>query len=624
MAMRGLFMPESSWLPPTDFPNLSGEKVLGVDLETKDPNLESKGPGGIRNDGYVVGVSLSTLDKSWYFPFRHADGGNLPEDNVVSFLQDTLNKPRTYVGANLQYELEWLSTKDIMLPGDLIDIQVVEALIDEEQETYNLDSLCRRYLSTSKDETLLKSAAAEYGCHPKSGLWQMHSKYVGPYAEFDALAPIKIWQAQQKEIEAQGLEEILNIELPLTRLLWLMRQQGIQMDLEEASKLSRELKSKEEDIRYEIWKEHQCRIDPWSSTMLASICDRLKILYPRTPKGNPSFEGDWLDEHDHPLLKKVSALRELNRLRDTFVDEWIFGNQISGKIHPQWKQLKADDGGARTGRMAAANPNPQQVPSRSDYAHLVRRLFIPHEGHGKWGKLDYSQQEPRLLVHFAYLCKFIGADLTRMAYRDNPKMDIYQFLADSASISRRESKDITLGRCYGMGAKKLAVKLGISEDAAKAKLAEFDRSVPFVREISDRCAQLAQSRGYIRTICGRRRHFNWWEPANSFQLKEQGKDTRPRKLADAQEKWKGLRLQRAHTHKSLNSLIQGSAADMTKAAMLLVHKETGKIPYMVVHDELNYGCQSEDEAKKIQVMAENCVKMEVPIRADLSYGEHWK
>lgn len=618
-----LFEPESAWLPPSKWPDLSKEKILGVDLETKDPLLNSKGPGSFRKDGNIVGVSLSTYDKSWYFPMFHLSGGNLDPDSAKKYLKDTLNVSRQYVGANLQYELEWLDTIGVDLPGELIDVQIVEALIDEEQVSYSLDNLSIKYLGSHKDEALLKQAAKEFGVDPKGGLWKLHSKYVGPYAEFDALAPLKIYSKQKEEIERQSLQEICKLELPLTRLLWLMRKQGIKIDLNQATVLSTTLLEKEKSLRYFIWKEYGAKIDEWSSTMLATICERLNIPFPRTEKGNPSFEGEWLENNSHPLLKSVSELRELNRLRDTFIDNWIFDNVVDGIIHPQWKQLKSDDGGARTGRMAAANPNPQQVPSRSDIAHLIRKLFIPQNGLD-WGKFDYSQQEPRLLVHFAYLCGFTGADLTRMAYKDNPKMDIYQFLADSANITRRESKDITLGRCYGMGAKKLAIKLGISETEAKRKLVEFDESVPFVREISDKCSQLAQSRGYIKTLCGRRRHFNWYEPADAYNLRQEGKDVIPRKLKEAESKWKGKRLQRANTHKALNSLIQGSAADMTKSAMLLIWKETGKIPYMVVHDELNYGVENEAVANNIKKLAETCVKMEVPIKSDLTYGKHWK
>lgn len=617
-----LFEPGSRWIPPTSFPDLSGVKSLGIDIETKDPNLNLSGPGGIRGDGHIAGVSIATNDRAWYFPINHLGGGNMDPDDVWLFLRHELNMERTYVGANLQYDLEWLSTKGIMLPGNLIDVQVIQALINEEEESYELEAIANFYLGHGKEESLLQEAARSYGVDPKRGIWALHSKYVGPYAEADAHYPLRIWEKQKEEVTRQGLEEILALELPLTRLLWLMREQGITIDLGAARNLSDVLKAREDQARYEVWKEHGCHIDEWSGDMLSRICDRLKIPYPRTEKGNPSFTGEWLEDHEHPFLKKVSTIRELNRLRSTFIDEWIFGHLHDGKIHPQWKQLKRDDGGTRTGRMAAANPNPQQVPSRSDIAPLIRKLFIPHQG--QWCKLDYSQQEPRLLIHFAHLCKLTGADIVRMAYRDNPKMDIYQFLAESAGISRRESKDITLGRCYGMGARKMAMKLGISEDLAKKKLEEFDRSVPFVREIADKCALLAQRRGYIRTICGRRRHFEWWEPVNSRMLAQDGRDVRPRKLQDAREKWPDYKLQRAHTHKSLNSLIQGSAADMTKSAMLQIWRETGKVPYMQVHDELNYWVESEDEGLALQKMAENCVKMEVPIRADMTIGGHWK
>jgi len=334
--------------------------------------------------------------------------------------------------------------------------------------------------------------------------------------------------------------------------------------------------------------------------------------------------GDWMDHQDHPFLKLVSELRELNRLRATFIEDWIFKNEVDGIVHCQWKQLVSDEGGTRTGRMAAQNPNPQQVPARSPLAPEIRALFIPMNKGQRWCKIDYSQQEPRLLVHFAILCKFRGAKEIGEAYRKDPKMDFYQFLVNEAGITRRQSKDLTLGRFYGMGHSKLAAKLGCGLDEAKELLAKFDASVPFVKEMADLCGNRASSRGYLRTLCGRRRHFNWWEPADSYQMRQDGYDVQPRKLEQAKAAWPKKQLKRANTHKSLNSLIQGSAADMTKAFMIAQYEQTGNIPYLAVHDETDSGVDSEKQANEIQEIAETCVKLEIPIRADMSLGNHWK
>jgi DNA polymerase I-like protein with 3'-5' exonuclease and polymerase domains len=621
--------PRSTWTPPTSFPDLSGAKSIGLDTETHDPNLDARGPGFIRGDATVAGVSLATHDAKWYFPINHLGGGNLPQESVVSFLQDTLSVPDRYVvGAHLGYDIEGLWSLGVEVRGRCIDVQIAEALLEEEREIgYSLEILCRLYLDEEgKNEALLRAAAGSFGIDPKGGLWKLPSKFVGPYAEYDAQAPLQIFQKQHAKLVADNLLNIFQLECELLPLLWKMRLQGIPVDLDKAASFSKELEGLEDNERLHLRNEFNRDVDVWSGDDIARICDELKIPYPRTPKGNPSFESEFLEseDHDHAFLRKVGKIRKLNRLRTTFVNDWIFKNQIKGRIHPSWIQLKSEDGGTRTGRMAACNPNPQQVPARSELAPRVRELFIPPTGN-KWAKMDYSQQEPRLLVHYASLCGFTGAKLAAMAYRENRSMDIYQFLADAAQITRRQSKDLTLGRMYGMGKRKLAAKLGISEWEAEDLLRRFDEKVPFVKEISDSCGRKAQERGWIQTLLGRKRHFNYYEPTFQKELKEKRIDCRPVPNKQiAENKWPRQRLQRAGAHKALNALIQGSAADMTKKAMLDIYRETKRIPMMAVHDELNYFCETEAEARVIQNLAENCVQLEVPIKADLAFGDHWK
>ncbi len=608
-----LFPPSSDWRPPHAFPDLRGEKVIGIDVESRDPNLNARGPGFIRGDAEISGIAVATKDRGWYFPIRHLGGGNMDVGQVQKYFRDFLSTYQGWVvGAHLAYDLEalWSMGIEIHKGARLCDVQIAEALLDEERdEGYDLETLCSHYLEGGKDEALLREAASAYGIDPKGGLWKLPSRYVGPYAERDAWAPIQIFSKQLERMAKDDLLQIFELESRLLPLLHLMRLQGIPVDLERARGLSDKLLLQEGDVRVRIKREFSLEIDEWSGQQLASTCERLKIPFPRTPRGNPSFEGEWLEAHDHPFLRAVSELRTLNRLRSTFVNDWIFKHEHKGIIHPVWKQLKRDDGGTRTGRMAASCPNPQQVPSRSEFAPLVRELFVPGPGR-KWGKLDYSQQEPRILVHYASLCECAGAEVIRLAYQQDKSMDIYQFLSEVAKVSRRNAKDLTLGRCYGMGAGKLALKLGIGRDAAQQMLDSFDSHVPFVREVSDMAMRKAQS--------------SYWEPMDAFQRRRDGHRCEPVTESMAKSAWPGAKVQRAYTHKALNSLIQGSAADMTKSAMLKIYDEMGLVPYMQVHDELNYGVEDEAQARKTQELAETCVEMRVPIRADLTIGTHWK
>lgn len=623
-----LFSPASDWTPPTSFPNLVGQKLLGLDIETKDPLLNSRGPGFIRGDAKVVGFSLATGDKSWYFPFDHLGGGNLSREACISYIKDVVSVPDRYVcGANLQYELEGLGMSGAPVRSRVIDVQIAEALIDEEADSYALDSLSQKYLGRSKDEALLRDAASAYGVDPKSGLWKLHSKYVGPYAEFDAMGPLQIFQKQLAILKAEGTEAIFQLEMELLPLLWEMRKRGIPMDMEAADKLSDFLKIEEDRLRLKLRHEYNTECNEMSGPEIAVVCERLRILYPRTTLGAPSFTADYLDEADHPFLMLINELREVSGMRNKFVDGWIHKNQVNGRVHPQWRQCASDDGGTRTGRMAASNPNPQQVPAgkyrktgkENAIGKAIRACFVSDTGN--WGKLDYSQQEPKVLVHFANLCKYTGAQVAAMAYKNDKNLDFYTFMQEAAGIDRRPAKDMYLGRCYGMGADKMARKLNRTKEEAKQILAVFDERVPFVKEIADACTRAANERGYIKTLLGRRRHFNLWEPAEYGKM-QYGVD-KPLREAEAREKW-GNRIKRSGTHKALNALIQGSSADMTKAALLKIWKEGNVVPYMQVHDEIDFAAVDEAHAKHCQLLAETCVDMTVPIRADLSYGKTWK
>ena len=634
-----LFQPASNWEPVKEFPNLNGIKAIGLDIETKDPFLKERGPGFIRKDAKVVGFSVATIDTAWYFPIDHLGGGNIPREAALSFLAGQVRDPSRYiVGANLQYELEGLDAGlGIDVRSRVIDIQIAEALIDEEAETYQLDALSKKYLGKGKDETLLREAASAYGVDPKSGLWKLHSKYVGPYAEFDAMGPLHIFQKQLEILKREGTEGVFQLEMELLPILWEMRKQGIPMDMEAADKLSTLLKQEEDKLRLRLKHEFNTDCNEMSGPEIAVVCDRLRILYPRTALGAPSFTADYLDEADHPFLILINDLRECSGMRNKFVDGWIHKNAVNGRIHPQWRQCASDDGGTRTGRMAASNPNPQQVPAgkyrktgkENPIGRAIRACFGSDTG--LFGKLDYSQQEPKVLVHFANLCNYTGARAAAQAYAKDKKLDFYTFMQEAAGIDRRPAKDMYLGRCYGMGADKLARKLNRTKEEAAQILQVFDEKVPFVKEIADACMEAANSRGYIKTLLGRRRHFNLWEPFDAYKRNRDFKNgvpgaapCVPLREEEARQKYPGVQLRRSNTHKALNALIQGSSADMTKAALIKIRREGNVIPYMQVHDEIDFAARDEAHALQCQHLAETCVEMTVPIRADLSLGKTWR
>lgn len=633
-ALNGiLFEPPSDWTPPSEFPSLELLRSfgrIGVDAECRDPKLTTDGPGSIRKDGYPVGFSLAGIENGgkqhrWYFPIRHLSGGNLDEGKVVSFLGEVLGDRHTEkVFANALYDLEWLRFKGIRVQGRIHDVQALEALIDEESESgYSLEALSRKYLGISKREELLRRAAQEFGIDPKKDLWKLHSKYVGPYGEVDALNPLLILDKQWEEVEKQRLQQVYDLECDVIPVVHEMRIQGVAVDVDAAERLHLEWGQQEDRIRYRILHDYGIHIDPWSAKDIARVCDRLKIVYPRTEAGNPSFEQHFLDNHEHEFLKQIRQLRRYNSLGNRFVKGLILDNAINGRIHCQFHPLKGDENGVRAGRMAATGPNLQQVPARDpDLAPLIRGKFVPNRGE-KWAKLDYSQQEPRLVVHYAVLCELVGADVAAEVWRKNPSTDFYKYIAEVAEVVRKDAKTIYLGRSYGMGKKKLANDLGRSEDKAAEILAKFDERNPYVKELADMCMRQVEKRGYIRTMCGRMCHFDHWVPAD-VRWEERNDYPAIRGFEKAQTQYEGHRLKRAFTHKALNRLIQGSAGDMTKMAMVKNFKDYGAVPLLQVHDELDYSVPDREFAEKLKVGMETCVQLQVPIVAELEYGEHWK
>ncbi len=627
-----LFPPRSDWVAPTSFPNLSGEKVIGLDIETKDPGLLERGPGFIRGDASIAGVSIATFERAWYFPVAHLGGGNIHNPEAFfEYLRDVLNvEDRFVVGAHLQYEFEGLSSKGVEIRGKLIDVQIAEALIDEEQRSYSLENVARRHIGEGKDETLLNQACAEFGLKdPKGSLHKLPAKYVGPYAEQDAQRPLRIFAKQKVILENEGLMPIFELESKILPLLWKMRKRGVPIDVEKAARLSKEWQLLEDTKSLELMKLTGFIVDVRSEVHLCKIFTKNKWNYPTTPKGNASFTGEFLESCNKPETDLICDIREIYHMRNTFLDGMV-NDCIRGRLHPQWRQIASDEGGTRTGRMACANPNAQQVPAgkyrttgkENPYGRAIRSCFISETGN--WAKFDYKQQEPRILTHFANLCKFTGAPLAAMAYSTNKAMDFYNYIVESAGIDRRVAKDMYLGLCYGMGVNKLCAKLGKPKDEGERIIADFNTRVPFIKEIADSCERNAQQRGYIKTLLGRRRHFNRFEPVDGFKRRQNGELVMAMPEKEAREKWPGVRLVRADTRKALNALIQGSAADMVKASLLKCYEEGGDIPYLAVHDELDFPVSDEDHAKSLLGKIESSVEMTVPIYADMDYGKNWK
>lgn len=587
-----------------------------------------RGPGDIRGDGEVVGIALAADGFSRYYPIRHAEGPNVEIDRVVSYVSEVLVRANRVTGANLYYDFGWLRTLGIDLPPfafTVDDCQLYEPLIDEEAFSYSLENISQKYLGRGKNEDALKEAAraAGYKDH-KGNLWRLPASAVGAYAEEDARLPLLIHAHQAAKIKEEGLEEILALEQDIFWVVLEMRRQGVRVDLDRAVELDREFTLKESADLVVISEAAGFEINPWSPDDLVRLFVQENLDMKMTDKGNPSFDAETLALIEHPIVKQIMEWRRLNKMRRDFIHGGVIDWNINGRIHPEMHPLRGETHGTRVGRFSYSRPNLQQQPSPSKdkfWGPLIRSLYVP-ETSQRWARFDYSQQEPRLTVHFAALRGFEQAREDAQMYIENPATDFHQFVADMVQIERRPAKDINLGMTYGMGKKKIISKLGVDAQTGQDYWRRYHKRFPYILQLSDEVSQIAGSRGYIKTIGGRRKRFNRWNPVDWDLRKKDNYRAYPKE--EAQEKWPEEPLTRAFVHKALNNLIQGSGGDVTKRAMVDVFK-AGYVPLIQVHDELDFSIETDAEATEIKTIMESAYsdRMKVPFKVDADVGENW-
>jgi len=608
-----IFKAQTEWVKPTEFPDLRHADEIAIDLETHDPDLKKLGTGSVIGRGKVVGIAVATDGYSGYFPFDHEGGGNLDKDLVIKWFKDICESTADKIFHNAMYDVCWIRAMGFKINGRIYDTMIAASLVNENRYRYDLNSLGWDFVGQGKNETELNNAAKEWGVDPKADMWKLPALYVGNYAERDAELTLALWKVMQKEINSQDLNSIFNLETDLFPCLVDMRFKGVRVDTESAHKLKQQLSEQEKQLLQEVTKEtgEECQI--WAARSIAKVFDKLKLPYERTEKTQaPSFTKNFLSNHEHPLVKKIAKAREINKAHTTFIDT-IIRYEHKGRIHADINQIRSDQGGTVTGRFSYSNPNLQQIPARNkDLGPLIRSLFIPESG-CEWGCFDYSQQEPRLVVHYASLDQDTSVFGVKEAY-DDGDADFHTIVAKMADIPRSAAKTINLGLFYGMGKAKLQAELGVSKDKAEELFSIYHNRVPFVRSLTKSVSNRAQQRGQIRTLLGRLCRFHLWEP-NTFGMHK----ALPFEQA-VQEHGPGIK--RAYTYKALNKLIQGSAADMTKKSMLDLYKE-GIVAHIQIHDELDVSVESPEQAKKIVEIMENAVKLEIPNKVDYESGKNW-
>jgi DNA polymerase I-like protein with 3'-5' exonuclease and polymerase domains len=637
-----LFLDTPDWTRPTTFPKLKG--LVGLDFETEDPYLKTHGPSwAFAGIGKVIGIGISTDDGEYYYPVGH-DIGNMDDiPKIWAWLKDELetnpDPSLEMIVMNWTYEMGWFRRNGINPTCPVRDPGIAMALVDECRISYSLNAISQTVLGDGKYSDDLKSYAEMFGLKDyMSQLKKLPPMYVGPYCEQDAKLAKDNWIELLKQIERLGLSRVLKLEHEVMPAVLDMRWNGILVDVPKAKETVDKLKKQEQKLIKEIKRQSGCEVEIWAQDSIADAMTLLGIEYPVSKSGKPSFQAEWLENHEHEVPRMIVKARQLNKVQGTFIQSYFLDNQFNGRIHCTFTPLRSDEGGAVTGRFSSSNPNFQNLPARKgEYAAMVRGLVLPEEG-CQWAALDYSSQEPRLTVHFAALAGCPGADIAVKEYLDNPRTDYHQFVADLTGLKRKDAKEVNLGLPYGMGGAKLCREklklptrfaifgkwgstpqyfddwndasayqdkhqtrspIEVAGEEGQKILDAYHERLPYMKSLMKMVTDQAVKKGFIKTLLGRHRHFI-------------GKD----------EKVTKYNRKKAFSYKALNSLIQGSAADQTKQAMIDLHRE-GVLMHVTVHDELGISVENKKQADDAAEIMMQAAPLKVPTIVDVEIGKTW-
>ena len=641
--------------------DLRGIDTVAVDIETYDPNLKTKGLGAIRNDGFICGVAVATGKDTAYFPLRHSDTDIDPAriDKIWEVLNKKIfqNENITKIFHNAMYDVCWIrAITGKKMKGRIVDTMIAASVIDENRFKYSLDALSKDYLDESKYKYDLQQKTLEWsGGTVKDPMTNMHklpAYIVKDYAKQDVDLTYKLWSLFNKKIDEvlytkedgdqKTCRKIFELETKLFLCLVDMKFKGVKINTAQAILFGRHLKKRRDQIVKAIENKTGIRVDIWAASSIKNLLQHQGITdYKVTPKSKmPQLPKDYLKTHKNKCLRMIAKAREYDKAVNTFI-EGLLGYVHEGRIHADINQIRSDAGGTVTGRFSMSNPNLQQIPSKGFIGAKMRELFVPEDGH-KWGSFDYSQQEPRIVVHYAIKIGLPGTENLQEEF-DKDDADFHQIVADMANISRKQAKTINLGLFYGMGKIKLQKELGLDQTEAKTLFNDYHNRVPFVRRLSQELIDFSKKNKLLFTLYDRFCRFDKWETTNkewnpetnrfnqvTLYTEEQAREAFKAEILDKfKEKkidpnymdWFERYYTPAFTYKALNRLIQGSAADMTKKAMVDLY-EKGIVPHIQIHDELCFST-TDHEAELIKKTMEETISLEVKNKVDYESGPNW-
>jgi len=676
--------------------DLNGIDTVALDIETYDPNLKTKGLGAIRGDGFITGVAIATGKDTVYFPLHHSD--HVKSDSEKKNFWDQMNKKIlqneniTKVFHNAIYDVCWMRAETgKMLKGRIVDTMVAASVINENRFKYSLDALSKDILKDEKYKYDLQEKTFQWSGgmqkDPMSNMHKLPSHVVKEYAKQDVNLTFRLWEIFDKQLdkvlhikkdgEQKSCRKIFELETRLFPCLVDMKFKGVRIDTQKLESFGKKLKCRRDNLLNIIKKHTKVDVQLWAANSVKDLLNNQNITnYERTPKsGMPKLPKDYLKTHANRFLRMLSKAREADKAVNTFI-EGLKGYIHNGRIHADINQIRSDAGGTVTGRFSMSNPNLQQIPAKGYYGKKMRELFLPEEGH-QWGSFDYSQQEPRIVVHYAI--KHGLSETQELADKFNSdEADFHQIVADMANIPRKQAKSINLGLFYGMGKGKLQAELNLDKTQAKKLFDTYHDKVPFVKELSDNLMGFAKEHRLVFTLEDRfcrfdtyenvnkrwnnkERKFEEWDPeakeikdektgkityrgdwivprlmskevawekfklqfnAKSKSKAEGGKGKVEELTVEGRKSWFAQYFTPAFTYKALNRLIQGSAADMTKKAMVILY-EKGIVPHIQIHDELCVSIKDQETRTMVQKTMEQAIKLKINNKVDCKLGPNW-
>ena len=575
---------------------LNKAKRLAIDTETTSEHA-------MRAE--LVGVSFAwEPGKAYYVPVRGPLGAvTVPVETVREHLgpilaDDTVEK----IGQNLKYDQIVLLNAGFDFAGSVFDTMVAAHVLDSSRLTYKLDTLAADYLG--------------HHCIPIDGLLGRGKNritmdavpvdIVAPYAAEDADVTFRLADVLREKLDAEGLTDLFaNLEMPLLPVLTDMERTGVRVDPTRLKKMEVELSALAETLREGIIGKagHEFNVD--SPKQLAVVLfDELQLPVLKKTKTGPSTDASVLEQLaiDHEIAGMLLDYRKLTKLISTYL------KALAGFIHPRTDRVHTSfhQAGTATGRLSSSDPNLQNIPIRTDEGRRIRSAFVAPEGRVLLSG-DYSQVELRILAH---LCE---DETLQAAFADD--QDIHRIvaaevfdtpLADVTGEQRGRAKAVNFGIIYGQTAFGLSVGLRISRGEAADFIRRYHSRFPRINEFLQACIAQAKSQGYVETITGRRRRIVDIEARN------------PQQRAAAE------RL-------AINSVVQGSAADLIKQAMIniaarIAAEDRPTRMLLQIHDELVFELPADAvEAERDMIVAEmtGAYDLSVPLKVDIGIGGNW-